>query len=229
MSGENAKRHAAEAALAEVHDGMVVGLGTGSTAAIFVEALIARMRRENLKLTAIATSEKTAAQAQAGGIELSDFSRHQRIDVTFDGADAVDLASFAMLKGLGGALLREKIVAQASDRLVIMIDPSKIPAAFGGILPVEIVRFGFEATLGRLAGIAPAALRKAAGGDQAFLTDNGNYIADLTLPRIESPISLQQAVKGIAGVVETGLFIGMADMFVAGNETGAETYRRKIA
>ncbi len=226
MTQDEAKQAAAEAALKEVHDGMVVGLGTGSTAKVFVAALIERVKRENLKLLGIPTSEATAHQAEAGGIPLTDFARNPTIDVTFDGADIVDLKSFAMLKGLGGALLREKIVAQASKRLVIMVDPSKVPAQFGGIVPVEIVRFGFEATLGRLQQIAPLKLRPEKESDRTFVTDNGNYIADLDLPIIDDPQALQTRLKSIAGVVETGLFIGMAHTIIIGSEQGAQVLVR---
>ena len=222
MTQEEAKQAAAEAALKEVRDGMVLGLGTGSTAKVFVAALIDRVRRENLKLLGIPTSEATAKQASEGGIPLTDFSKSPSIDVTFDGADTVDLKSFVMLKGLGGAMLREKIVAQASKRLVIMIDPSKVPPRFGGIVPVEVVRFGFEATLARLKQIAPLTLRPNKTHDQPYVTDCGNYIADLDLSSIDDPQSLQNNIKSIAGVVETGLFIGMAHTIIIGSETGAQ-------
>jgi ribose 5-phosphate isomerase A len=229
MTQDEAKKAAAEAALKEVQDGMVLGLGTGSTARVFVAALIERAQRENLKLLGIPTSEATAKQATEGGIPLTDFARNPTIDITFDGADTVDLKSFTLLKGLGGAMLREKIVAQASRRLVIMIDPSKVAPRFGGIVPVEIVRFGCEATLARLKQIAPLTLRSHKTDSQPYITDGGNYIADLDLSVIDDPQSLQNTIKSIAGVVETGLFIGMAHTIIIGSETGAQVLVRPAA
>jgi ribose 5-phosphate isomerase A len=224
MANEVAKQQAALKALEEVRPGMVLGLGTGSTAALFVEALIARNKREPLDIIAIPTSEATRAQAKAGGIALSDFAHHQQIDITFDGADIVDLQSFYMLKGLGGACLREKIVAEASQRVVIMVDESKIPPQFGGIVPVEIVPFGHEATLRRLSAIAPAALRVKESAP--FVTDNGNYIADLTMPKIDDAETLERRIEGIAGVVETGLFLRQASRIIVASASGVQTHDR---
>ena len=220
-----AKRQAARTALGEVQDGMLLGLGTGSTAEVFVEALIERVKRENLKVTAICTSERTEAQAKAGGIPITDFTRSPALDATFDGADVADLKTFALLKGLGGALLREKIVAQASKRLVIMVDPSKLPPVFGGTLPIEIVQFGVAATMAKLDSLGHVRIRPKPCSSDPYLTDGGNYIADLTCDTIPDPGALQSTIKNIAGVIETGLFIGMASMIVVGSETGSEVYR----
>ncbi len=230
MTQDEAKRAAALEALKQVEDGMVVGLGTGSTAAVFVDVLIERVRREGLKLVGIPTSEKTARQAEAGGIPLTDFSQHTTIDVTFDGADIVNPMTFVMLKGLGGALLREKIVAQASKRLVIMIDSSKLAPQFGGKLPVEIVRFGFQATVARLGAIAPLTIRPDnAHPSGFFVTDGGNYIVDLDFPAITDPQSLQARIKSVAGVVESGLFIGLAHTVIVGTDQGAQVLPRPRA
>ena len=224
MSNEAAKRQAALKALDLVKPGMVLGLGTGSTAALFVEALIERNRRETLNIVGIPTSEATAAQAKAGGITLTDFSQHQHIDITFDGADIVDLKSFYMLKGLGGAALREKIVAEASAQVVIMVDKSKVPAIFGGIVPVEIVPFAHEVILRRLGAIAPVNLRQKNGN--IFVTDNGNYIADLSMPAIQDGEGLQRDLKSIAGVVETGIFLHQASRIIVASENGVQDYER---
>ena len=226
MNQDEAKREAAKVAVAEVKDGMLVGLGTGSTAAIFVDLLIERVRAEKLKIRAVSTSEHTARQAEAGGIEMADFTQHTALDVTFDGADVVDLKTFALLKGLGGALLREKIVAQASKRLVIMVDPSKIAQVFGGTLPIEIVQFGYKATLSRLREFGTIRVRPKADSQDPFLTDGGNFIADLTIPHIEDPETLQRTLKTIAGVIETGLFIRMAKTIIVGQESGPAVYRQ---
>ena len=224
MSNEAAKRQAAKKALEEVQSGMVLGLGTGSTAALFVEELIQRNQKEKLNIVGIPTSEATRAQAEAGGIALSDFSRHQQIDITFDGADVVDLKQFHMLKGLGGACLREKIVAEASRRVVIMVDASKIPAQFGGTVPVEIVQFAHEATLRRLGLIGPVSLRQK--NDSVFITDNGNYIADLAMPEISGATTLQRRIEDIAGVVETGLFLTQASRIIVAATDGVTSHDR---
>ena len=228
-SSDQAKRHAAQAALAEVRSGMVLGLGTGSTAAIFVEELIAKIKADRLELIGIPTSEKTAAQAKAGGIRLATLAEQPRIDITFDGADAIDLGNFCLLKGLGGALLREKIVAEASARLVVIADTGKVPAPFGGIVPVEIVKFGAEATFARLAKVGPATMRQVANSSDLYVTDNGNYIVDLALASIAAPAELENSIKHIAGVVETGLFLTQASRIIIGNETGVEVYDRPVS
>jgi ribose 5-phosphate isomerase A len=220
-----AKRNAAREALKQVHGGLVLGLGTGSTAAIFVEELIARVKAEKLDIVGIPTSEKTRAQAEAGGIKLTTLAEQPKIDITFDGADAIDLASFCLLKGLGGALLREKIVAEASQRLVIIADTSKVPQPFGGIVPVEIVQFGAAATFSRLHSLGETAWRKTGQGE-LFITDNGNYIADITIAAIRNPARLQTELKNIAGVVETGLFLDQASQLIIGSETGAQVHNR---
>src|SRR5580700_1390133 len=141
------KRAAAEAAVELVQDGMVVGLGTGSTAAFAVEALAAR-HRQGLRFVGIPTSERTAAQATAAGIPLTSFAEHRQIDLTIDGADEVERGSLNLIKGLGGALLREKIVAAASHRLAIIVDGSKMVGGLGDHtpVPVEVVAFGLEVT-----------------------------------------------------------------------------------
>jgi ribose 5-phosphate isomerase A len=225
VAQNNAKRNAAREALKEVRNGLVLGLGTGSTAAIFVEELIARVKAEKLDIVGIPTSEKTHAQAEAGGIKLTTLAEQPNIDITFDGADAIDLASFCLLKGLGGALLREKIVAEASQRLVILADPSKVPEPFGGIVPVEIVQFGAAATFSRLHQFGETKWRKTES-NQLFVTDNGNYIADIALPVLSDPAKLQTALKSIAGVVETGLFLKQASRIIIGSETGTNIYDR---
>ncbi len=162
MDRDAQKRAAAEAAAALVQDGMVVGLGTGSTARFAIEALIRRVR-EGLRILAIPTSERSAKQARDGGIMLTSFAEHRRIDLTIDGADEIEVGSLNLIKGLGGALLREKIVAAASDRLVIVADGRKMVERLGGTVPVpvEVVPFGWETTAQRLAGSAPSPCRGA--------------------------------------------------------------------
>jgi ribose 5-phosphate isomerase A len=217
------KRAAAEAAAAMVEDGMVIGLGTGSTAYFAIEALIRRVR-EGLHVLAIPTSERSAAQARDGGIALTSFAEHRRLDLTIDGADEIETGSLNLIKGLGGALLREKIVAAASERLVIVADARKLTDRLGGMapVPVEVVAFGWETTVERLVhlGTEPV-LRRAADG-QAFHTDGGNLILDCRFDPIADPAGLDQAIGQTVGVVETGLFIGMAWMALVAGDAGIQ-------
>jgi ribose 5-phosphate isomerase A len=223
------KRAAARRAVAEVRDGMVVGLGSGSTAAFALEYLAKRVA-DGLRIVGIPTSEATAALARRLGIPLADFERRRHIDLTIDGADQVELGTLHLIKGRGGALLREKIVAAASARLLVAVDESKLVDRLGGNapLPVEIVRFGWQTTLDRLAalGCAPQ-LRRA--GDQPFATDGGNYIADCALPAIPDPAALEARLSAVVGVVETGLFIGLASAIVVGRPAGVEILERRAS
>ena len=205
------KREAALAAVAMVEDGMVLGLGTGSTAAFAIEGLIARVR-DGLRIVCIPSSERSAKQALEGGIELSDFAHHTKVDLTIDGADEIARDSLNLIKGLGGALLREKIVAAASDRLVIIADEPKLVLGLGATVPVpvEVVGFGWETTAVRLTRLgARPVLRKGQDGS-VFHTDGGNLILDCHFGSIADPVRLEQELSTTIGVVETGLFIGMA-------------------
>ncbi len=214
------KQQAAEAAVAEVTDGMVLGLGTGSTAALAVAVLGARVQA-GLRIVGIPTSERTAEQARSLGIPLASFAEHTVIDLTIDGADEVHTGTLDLIKGLGGALLREKIVAAASRRMTVVVDEGKLVAALGGVrLPVEIVTFGWQTTVARMQGAgADVVIRQAAGGTP-FRTDGGNLIADCAFAAIADPAALHARLKAIVGVVETGLFIGMATRVIAGTQAG---------
>ena len=211
------KRAAAEAAVGLVEDGMVVGLGTGSTAAFAVEAL-ARRCRQGLRVVGIPTSERTAAQAKAAGIPLSSFAEHRQIDLTIDGADEVERGTLNLIKGLGGALLREKIVANASRRLAIVVDDAKLVDRLGmhAPVPVEVVAFGLEVTQASLEGLGASARLRLSPVGVPFVTDGGNRIVDCSFGPITDPAGLEERVRRIVGVVESGLFIGRADpVFVA--------------
>ncbi len=219
---EEQRRAAAARAVEEVKDGMVVGLGTGSTAALAIEALGARVAA-GLRVTSIPTSERSAALATQLRIPLTDFAAHRRLDLTIDGADEVELRSLGLIKGRGGALLREKIVAAASARVIVVVDESKLVPRLGarGMLPVEIVSFSRQTVLERIArhGLAPR-LRSAAG--EPFVTDSGNYIADCAIEMLSNPATLDAQIAGIVGVVETGLFLGLASAVIVGRSTGVE-------
>ncbi|MBV8912190.1 MAG: ribose-5-phosphate isomerase RpiA [Acetobacteraceae bacterium] len=221
MTGQDAlKRQSAEAAVAEVRDGMVLGLGTGSTAKIAVDLIGAKVA-EGMHLIGIPTSEHTAAQARALGVPLGELGEHPEIDLTIDGADEVHTGTLDLIKGLGGALLREKIVAAASRRMVVIVDESKLVPELGrgARLPVEVVPFGWQATMRHLqrAG-ADAQLRRDEAG-APFRTDNGNHILDCAFA-IPDPAGLQARLSMIPGVVETGLFVGLASRVIAGTASG---------
>jgi ribose 5-phosphate isomerase A len=204
-----------------IEDGMVVGLGTGSTARFAIEALIRRVH-DGLRIRAIPTSERSAAQARDGGIPLTSFTEHRRLDITIDGADEIEIGSLSLIKGLGGALLREKIVAVASDRLVIVADGRKLVDRLGATVPVpvEVVPFGWETTADRLRrlGTEPQPRRSADG--RLFCTDGGNRILDCRFGAIADPVALDLAIGQTVGVVETGLFIGIAKLALVATDSG---------
>ena len=230
LMDQDRQRQAAAAAAAElVESGMVVGLGTGSTAAHFIDALIRRVKTEGLKITAIPTSVRSEHQARTGGIRLVSFAAVQQVDLTIDGADQIERGSLNLVKGLGGALLREKIVAASSKRLVIIADSSKLVDRLAGKIPVpvEVVQFGWETTSARIARLGgQPILRWAKDSDQPVRTDSGNLILDCIFPLLEDPAGLEQALSLTVGVVETGLFIGMADMALVANAKGVKTLDR---
>ena len=211
------KRAAAEAAVELVQDGMVVGLGTGSTAAFAVAALARRYRR-GLRFLGIPSSERTAAQARTAGIPLTSFAEHRQIDLTIDGADEVERGTLNLIKGLGGALLREKIVAAASRRLVIIVDGVKLVDQLGTHvpLPVEVVTFGLDATRAALEVLGASTRLRLSTADEPFVTDGGNRILDCRFGPIADPAQLEQRIGRVVGVIESGLFISRADpVFVA--------------
>ncbi len=225
MGSDDYKRLAAEQALEFVEDGMKLGLGTGSTAAMFVELLGAKVKA-GLKVVCVPTSEATRAQAETLGIRLSTLDETPYLDMTIDGADEMD-ETLRLIKGGGGALLREKIVAAASGRLVIIADHSKMVETLGAFpLPIEVVPFGLTATRNLVESLAADAgcvgkikLRTKADGSP-FVTDNGNYILDCAFGEIADPETLDDALKLVPGVVENGLFIGLADMGVIAGPEG---------
>jgi ribose 5-phosphate isomerase A len=214
------KKAAAESAAALVTDGMVVGLGTGSTAA-FAVSVLGRRVGEGLRIVGIPTSEHTASQARDLGIPLTTLGEQSQIDITIDGADEVEEGRLNLIKGLGGALLREKIVANASKRLVIIIHASKLARrlASASPVPVEVVPFGWQATARRLSDLgAKPSLRRNPKGE-TFVSDGGHYILDCAFEPIASPESLAGDLDHVIGVVEHGLFVGMtAEVHMAGEK-----------
>lgn len=220
------KRAAAEAAVAEVEDGMVLGLGSGSSAAFAIAALAARVAA-GLRIVGIPTSERSAALARQLGVPLASFADHRRIDVTIDGADQVERGTLNLVKGLGGALLREKIVASGSDRMIVVVDETKLVDRLGGKtpLPVEVAAFGWQTVFDRLAAIR-CAPRLRLADDKPFMSDGGNYILDCAIAEIPDPAKLEARLSAIAGVVESGLFVGMASKIMVGRLTGVEVMER---
>jgi ribose 5-phosphate isomerase A len=222
------KRAAARAAVAHVRSGMVVGLGTGSTAALAVEEIGRRQREEGLAIVGIPTSERTARQAEGLGISLVELATHPRIDLTIDGADAVNRGRLDLIKGLGGALLREKIVAAASEAMVVIVDQSKLAVPFGAScpVPVAVVRFGWQATARRLGELGTEPVLRLDGADAPYVTDGGNLILDCRFGGIADPGALGTAIKQITGVVESGLFIDLATEVIVASPGGIEILRR---
>jgi ribose 5-phosphate isomerase A len=228
---EGLKRQAAARALEEVQGGMKLGLGTGSTAKHFVD-LLGEKVRAGLKVVGVPTSEATRAQALACGIALTTLDDVDRLDLTVDGADEID-HSLNLIKGGGGALLREKIVAAASDRMVVIADESKWVETLGRFpLPIEIIPFGIAATRRAIAeafakaGVSgQMAVRKGKDG-HVFVTDGGHWIADAHLGRIGDPQRLAGLLSQIPGVVEHGLFIAMARTAVLAGAQGIRVVER---
>jgi ribose 5-phosphate isomerase A len=213
------KREAAIAALDEIRNGMIVGLGTGSTASHFIRELGARVRG-GLQVLGIPTSEASRQLAEESGVPLTNFARHSAIDVTVDGADEVSPA-LDLIKGLGGALVREKLVARASARLVIVVDDTKLVERLGSKapIPVEVVPFAAD--------VIGAGLRRMGGevrvrqkADKPFISDNGNLVLDWYYGEIGQPVVLEQRLKAMTGVVDCGIFAGMANRVIVADPAG---------
>ncbi len=228
---DEAKRAAAVRALEMVEDGMTLGLGTGSTAGWFVRLLSERIRDTGLAVTGVATSSATVWLAEELGVPLRKLEDVGKIDLTVDGADEVD-AKLNLIKGGGAALLQEKIVAAASERMVVIADDSKSVTHLGAFpLPVEIVRFGWTVTRQAVAELIASMdvdgtqVMVRMGKDGPLVTDEGHYILDLHLGRIGDPPALAAALNAIPGVVEHGLFIGLASAVILGRPDGSSETR----
>ncbi|MCU1335772.1 MAG: ribose 5-phosphate isomerase [Bryobacterales bacterium] len=211
---------AAESAVAQVSSGMIVGLGTGTTEE-FVLLALARRIREGLRITGVPTSEHTAARARELGIPLTELGA-KPIDIAIDGADEVERDTLHLIKGHGGALLREKIVAQASARFLVVIDQTKMVNVLGvGPVPVEVVPFGWRATARRIESLGAKPERR------EFLTDSGNFILDCAFGPIQAPESLANDLDHVVGVVEHGLFIGLATEVHVGEASGVQVLTKR--
>jgi ribose 5-phosphate isomerase A len=224
----DAKRRAGFRAAEFVEDGMRVGLGTGTTAEWLVARLGERVREEGLRVRCVPTSRRTEEQAKGLGIPLVTLGEAGGLDIAIDGADEIG-PGLALIKGGGGALLREKLVASAARRFVVIADKSKLVEVLGRFpLPVEVVQFGWELTARRVSGVAGVepVLRRGAGGEP-FVTDNGNYILDCRCGEIHDPAQLERGLKALTGVVESGLFVNMADSAVLADEGDVQVIGRR--
>ena len=231
--GDNQKQAAARRALDFVEDGMKLGIGTGSTAEEFVKLLAERVAG-GLKIIGVATSERTSALATKLGVPLSNLDDTPHLDLTIDGADELD-TNLALIKGGGGALLREKIVATASDHMIVIADASKVVSTLGAFpLPLEVIPFGALATVRRVSEVASAygcqgkIARRTDSYGEPFFTDSGNFIFDCHFDKILDPAGLGQALNLIAGVVETGLFINIASLAIVGTPSGVDMIEVKL-
>jgi ribose 5-phosphate isomerase A len=222
LDAEQQKALAAGVAAGMVEDGQVVGLGTGTTVAYLLVALAKRVR-EGLRFVGLCTSEQTESAARAAGMTVSSLERYPRLDLDIDGADQVD-SDLNLIKGHGGALLREKIIASAARRFVVIVDESKLVRHLGEppCLPVEIVPFGWTSTRAALEGLgAKAELR---GGEAApFRTDNGNLILDCRFATLADPAEIAARIKALPGVIEHGIFLGLASIALVGHADGTVT------
>jgi len=225
------KRAAALRALDFVEDGMKLGLGSGSTAEAFLEVLAPRVRG-GLKIIGVATSERTAQKARALGIPIAELDSQAPLGLTVDGADEAD-RDLNLIKGGGGAQLREKIVATSSRRMIVIADGSKLVARLGRFpLPVEVATFGHATTAARIVAVAgklkyrsvPIALRLK--DDAPFKTDGGNYIYDCSFGAIADAAALAKAISDIPGVIEHGLFVGIASVLVVAGADGVEVIEK---
>ena len=225
MDVEELKRLAGEKAAEMVKDGMVVGLGTGSTVKYTI-LKIGEMVKEGLDIVAIPTSKATEKLAKEVGIKLANLEDFERIDLTIDGADEVD-ADLNLIKGGGGALLREKMIAYYSNYEIIVVDERKISNVLGSFpLPVEVVKFGYGRTMKTLEsmGCTPSIRKK--NGD-IFVTDNGNYIVDCKFAEIRNPEEIEVEINMVPGVVENGIFANLANEVIVGTKNGIEVLKSR--
>ena len=223
---DKAKYVAAKRAVNFVEDGMKLGLGTGSTAAWMVRCLAERVHKEGLRIKGVPTSTRTANLALELGLEMITLDEAGRLDITIDGTDEFD-ANLNLIKGGGGALLQEKIVASASDKMIVIADFDKRVTYLGQFpLPIEVLSFGMKSSQDQIASllvvhdVAGRDITMRMAGNAPFVTDEGNYILDLHLGKISDPLKLAIALNQVPGVVESGLFINICDLVVLGASDG---------
>lgn len=222
------KQAAASAAAADLTDGMLVGLGSGSTSRMAVAAIGLRVK-QGLRIIGVPTSEQTAEMAAELGIPLSTLGEYPQLDVTIDGADEVELGTLDLIKGGGGNQLREKIVAFASRRFVVIVDETKLVSKLGSKakVPVEVAQFGWQSTARQLALIHGNPELRLDKAGRPFITDGGNYILDCGFGPIASAEELERELDSIVGVLEHGLFIGMTSEVLIGTPDGVKRMKRE--
>jgi ribose 5-phosphate isomerase A len=227
---ESPKERAAAAAAALVASGMIVGLGSGSTAELMVRRIGKRVEQDGLKIVAVATSDATASLARSLKIIVHELDDFETLDINLDGADEID-PHFQMIKGRGGALLREKIVATASKHRVTMITADKRVERLGIVMPipVEVSRIGVKHTERRLQQLGASTTVRRDSHGSPYLTDGGNQIVDCKFAAVDDPSSLDKQLQCIAGVLETGLFVDLCDSLIVGTNAGVERFANKAA
>ncbi len=220
----NPKERAARSAITNVRSGQVLGLGTGSTAREALHVLAQRIRDEGLEVAGVPTSEVTRRESQQLGIPLTTLDEHPVLDLAFDGADQVD-SQLACIKGYGGALLREKIVARCARRLLIMVDPSKLSETLDKPVPVEVLPFGAAAARRALVSLGGKPVLRLRN-EEPYLTDNGNHIFDVDFGVIDTPGELAARITGLPAVVDHGLFVDLIDELHVGEAESSRVIRR---
>lgn len=225
MTAEGEKKLAGEAAAEFVTDGMAIGLGTGTTVRYFIER-VGTLVKKGIKVTGVPTSVQTEKLAKKSGIRTATLEEHPRLDLAVDGADEVD-PRLDLIKGLGGALFREKIVAKAAKRFIVVVDSSKLVAVLGEQtpVPVEVHVFGWKATMEwlRALGCTPTLRRQLS---TPYITDNGNFILDCSFGRISNPAELERKINNTPGVAQNGIFVGMANLVIVGKGYSVERMER---
>ena len=221
---QSAKKRAALEAVKHVQDGFIVGLGSGTTIAHAVQEIGEKIRRENMRVLGVPTSHQILMLAVSCGIPLTTLDEHPQLDVTIDGADQVD-TKLNLIKGIGGALMREKIVASAAKQLVIVVDETKIAEKLGmnHPVPIEVLPLALSLVMAKVKEMGgKPVLRQGKQKVGPVVTDNGNFILDVEFGVINNPEKLDARLKMVPGVLETGLFVGMADVVYVGGRTGVK-------
>lgn len=225
MSSEEQKQRAAKSAAKLVKDGQVLGLGTGSTVRYLIEELAGRIREEELDIICVPTSSATEKLARKLKVPLTTLQEHEKLDMDIDGADQVD-KNLNMVKGGGGALTREKIVALCSKKRVIIVDEGKISRTLDIPVPVEVLPFSWKPVGKRIEMLGSKAALRAAGG-KPYVTDNQNFILDCDFGVVKNPKALEEKINAITGVVENGIFSGVCDEVHVGTKDAVRILRRK--
>ena len=224
MSIDELKKQAAIQAVAQISSGMIVGLGTGSTAFHAVNEIGRRMKEEGLSIIGVPTSSRTADQARGLGIPLATLEEQPSLDLAIDGADEIEISTLNLIKGAGGALLQEKLVEVSAGRFIVIADESKKVDKLGGkfAIPVEVVQFGWKSTVGRLEALGCEPVRRLTDSGDPYITDEKHFLIDCRFGLIDDAAALGDKIKGITGVIEHGLFIGMASQCIIATATGIE-------